>query len=122
MRTKTILLSVLIITLPFLTEAAGAPRTFKELSGTIFSLLTAGIGTLVALGLVIFLWGIASNMTKLSQGEGPAYRAYIFWGVIIIFVMVSVLGIVKLVASTIFTGSNPQIQQQQPAPSSLLNG
>ncbi len=104
-----------------ISEAAGAPRTFKELAGNIFTLLTTAIGTLIALGLVIYLWGIASNLTKLSKGEGGAYRAYVFWGTIILFVMVSVLGIVQLIGLTIFTGGNSPIQQQQQAPASLLN-
>lgn len=122
MRTRIILISILIAALPLLAEAAGAPRTFKELAGQIFKLLTAGIATMVALGIVIYIWGIASNMFKLGEGDTNAYRAYIFWGVIIVFVMVSIVGIVRLMAATIFQGGGQQQQQQQQqnAPTSLL--
>ena len=123
MKKRTILLGVLILTLPLLAEAAGAPRTFKELAGNIFALLSYGITMLVTAGIVLYLWGIASNMTKLSQGEvARAYRAYVLWGIIIIFVMVSIFGIVRLVADTFFTSGNNQIPQQLPQPASLLNG
>jgi hypothetical protein len=122
MRTRILFLSLATLALPLLAEAAGAPKTFKELSGMLFTLLASGIATLVALGIVIYLWGIASNMTKLSQGEGGAYRSYVFWGIAIIFVMVSIFGIVRLIASTFFGGGSLPQQQQQVAPSSLLNG
>jgi hypothetical protein len=122
MRTRTILIGLLVLALPIVAEAAGAPRTFKELAGTIFSILSYGITMLVTAGIVLYLWGIASNMTKLSQGEvARAYRAYVLWGIIIIFVMVSIFGIVRLVTDTFFTSGNNQVPQQQPQPSSLLN-
>jgi len=108
------------LSVPFIAEAAGAPKTFKELADQVFTLLTSGIATLVALGIVIYLWGIASNMMKLSSGESAPYRAYVLWGVIIIFVMVSILGIVRLIGTTLFSGSNAPVQQT-PAPASLLN-
>ena len=80
----------------------------------------AAIATLVALGIVIYIWGIASNMMKLSEGDPGAYRGYIFWGIIIVFVMVSIVGIVRLIGTTFFQSGQGTIQQQ-PAPSSLLN-
>ena len=109
MRSRVVLIGLIGIALPLIAEAAGAPRTFKELADQIFTLLSAGIATLVALGIVIYIWNIASNMMKLSQGEvATAYRAYIFWGIIILFVMVSIVGIVRLLATTIFQGGSQQ--------------
>ena len=63
-------------------------------------------------------------MMKLSEGDAGAYRAYIFWGIIIIFVMVSIMGIVRLIGGTLFQGggSAKPAAPQQVAPTSLLNG
>jgi len=122
MRTRIILLSVLLVTLPILAEAAGAPRTFKELADQVFTLLAAGVATIVALGIVIYIWGIASNIMKAEEGFSNAqYRNTIFWGIIIVFVMVSAMGIVRLIGTTLFQGGE-QSSPQQSAPTSLLNG
>ena len=115
------LLSIVLAVVPLLAEAAGAPRTFKELAGQVFTLLSAGIATIVALGIVIYIWGIASNMMKVEEGFNNAgYRNTILWGIVIIFVMVSIFGIVNLLYATFFQGGAQQPQQQD-APRSLLN-
>jgi|GEM_PF-2440855 len=119
MWTRVIFFSALIVALPLLAEAAGAPKTFKELANQTFTLLTSGIATLITLGIIIYLWGIASNMMKLSEGDTSAYRGYVMWGIVIIFVMVSIVGIVRLIGTTLFQSGGSPVQRQ-PAPASLL--
>ena len=122
MRTRILLVSALVFLLPLIAEAAGAPKTFKELANQTFTLLTSGIATLIALGIVIYLWSIASNIAKAQEGFSNAgYRTAILWGIIIIFVMVSVIGIVRLIGTTLFQNGGNAPAQQQVAPSSLLN-
>ena len=96
---------IVLLFAPLFAEAAGAPRTFKELSSQLVTILSAGVVTLVALAIVIYIWGIASNMIKLGEGEGDKYKAYIFWGIAILFVMVSIWGIIGLLNNTIFSGN-----------------
>ena len=102
MQTRIFVLAVLISIAPLFAEAAGAPRTFRELASDIVEILSAGVATLLGLGIVIYVWGIASNMIKLGEGDPTAYRSYILWGIIILFVMVSVWGILNLIRQTIF--------------------
>lgn len=90
--------------IPLIADAASAPRTFRELANQTVTVLSSATVTLVLLGLVIYIWGIASNMIKLGQGEGAAYKAYILWGVIILFVMVSIWGILGILRDTVFSG------------------
>jgi hypothetical protein len=108
MKTRVIILSIFLSLFPLIAEAAGAPRTFKDLAGQIFTLLSAAITTIVILGILVYLWNIASNMAKSEEGfSNSQFRNSILWGIIILFVMVSVMGIVRLIASTLFgdTGS-----------------
>lgn len=121
--TKRVLIFSLVFSLiPLLVEAAGAtgtPRTFKELAYQIVTLLSGAVGTVVILAVVIYVWRITSNMVKLSEGDTGAYRAFLFWGVIIIFVMVSIWGIVRVLEATFLQNGQSSIQQ---TPASLLQG
>lgn len=96
----------LFIFLP--TIALAAPRTFSELSETAITLLNGGIGVTIILGLVIYFYGIASGIGKLKGGGMEELRPRIVWGLIAIFVMVSVWGIVGLVRNTLFGGGGGQ--------------
>ncbi len=102
MQRKIVVIGVLLMTLPLLAEAAGAPRTFHELAANLVDLLSAGVATLLLLGVVIYLWGIASHMAKLGEGDAGAFRSFVLWGIIILFVMVSIWGILNLLRATLF--------------------
>jgi hypothetical protein len=105
MKFRIILFSVLL-SAPLVADAASAPRTLRELAAQIVDVLTYTTATLVLLGLVIYMWGIASNIFKLSEGEvGDAYKTYVFWGIIGLFVMVSIWGILRLLQASLFGGS-----------------
>lgn len=105
MKTRIILFTIVLTVLPLVADAASAPRTLRELAATIVSMMTYATATLVLLGIVIYLWGIASNMYSLSEGETNAYRNYILWGIIILFVMVSIWGILRLIQASVFQGN-----------------
>lgn len=102
---RVLALSIALAAVPALAEAAGAPRTLRELAIEIVDVMTYATATLVLLGLIIYMWGIASNIFKLSEGEtGPAFKNYVFWGITIIFVMVSIWGILRLLQASVFDG------------------
>jgi hypothetical protein len=122
MRKRVLIFSLVFAMLPLLVDAAGptaAPRTFKELANQAVTVLSAAVVTIVILAVAIYAWRIASNMFKLSEGDTGAYRAFVFWGVMIIFVMVSVWGIVRVLQMTFFQTGQTSIQQ---SPASLLQG
>ncbi|MFZ2555524.1 MAG: hypothetical protein WAZ27_00435 [Minisyncoccia bacterium] len=91
-----------LLFLPLIVSAA--PRTFAELAGTTVGIINAAIGATIILGLVIYFYGIASGVAKLQSGGVEELRTRIVWGLVAIFVMVSVWGIVGLIRNTLFGG------------------
>lgn len=84
--------------------AFAAPRTFTEFAEYLVRFINAGIGTAIILGVVIYFYGIASGLTHLKSGSMEQVRTRIVWGLIAIFVMVSVWGIVGVIRNTLFGG------------------
>ncbi len=57
---------------------------------------------LFAAGVFMFMWGLVVFMTNLeSQEKRREGTQHMLWGIIGIFIMASVLGILRIVASTI---------------------
>lgn len=81
-----------------------APRTFSDLAGNVVQILNAGIGTIIILGLVIYFYGVATSIPRLKADDGERLRAHFLWGIIALFVMVSVWGILGLLRNTLFGG------------------
>lgn len=86
--------------------AYAAPRTFVELANLVVLILDNATIVLIVLGLVVYFFGISTNILKFSEEGGEKVRQYFFWGIIVIFVMVSIWGILRLLRNTLF-GSNP---------------
>lgn len=104
---------LLVLALPVVASAA-APTTLKELVGQIVEILNTATGVLVAAALVAFLYGAAYNMMKAGERGSGALRQFLVWGVIILFVMVSIWGILNLLQQTLFGttgGTSGGIQQ-----------
>lgn len=95
---------VSILSLPMAAYAA-APRTFKELADLIVSILDGGTALLVLGAIVIYFWGISTNLLKMKDEGGEVFKRYFFWGIVAIFVMVSVWGITNLLRNTLFGGN-----------------
>lgn len=95
---------VILALLVFPGVALAAPRTFDELAGSIVQLLNAGIGVSIILGLVVFFYGLAVSMPHKEHADWERLRNTILWGIIALFVMVSVWGILGLVRNTLFGG------------------
>ncbi len=98
-------LSVALLALPTV-ALASAPRTFEELANLIVEILDSGVGLLVLAGIVIYFYGVSTNIMKMSDEGGQKARAYFVWGILVIFVMVSIWGILDLLQNTLF-GNNP---------------
>lgn len=94
---------VLVFALPFV-AAAAAPTTYKELVTYLITIMNYTIGTLVVLGLVIYLYGAAMNILKAKDGDAKQSRNFLLMGVAILFVMVSVWGILELLQATFLEG------------------
>ena len=100
MKFRNVLYLALLISAPLVVFAA--PRTYRELVEYLIKIMNYTIGTLVVAGLVIYFFGIARNMMKAKDGDASQQRNFIIMGVIIIFVMVSIWGILRLLRATFF--------------------
>ncbi|MFA7309466.1 MAG: hypothetical protein WC050_01040 [Candidatus Paceibacterota bacterium] len=85
---------------------ASAPRTFSELAVLVVDILNGAAGLLVLAGIVIYFYGLSTNILKMKDEGGEKMRAYFVWGIIVIFVMVSVWGILRLLQATLFGGDH----------------
>jgi hypothetical protein len=81
---------------------AASYGTFAELASFIVSLLNGGTALLVVAGVVVYFWGVSTNIFKLQKGDASQWKAHLLWGIGILFVMVSIWGIVALVQDALF--------------------
>lgn len=77
--------------------------TFKVLVENIYTLISTGISVLIGIGLVIFLWGMVLYVYRAgslkAQNSG---KDIMTWGLLTLFVMVSVWGIISLAQTAFF--------------------
>lgn len=91
---------ILILGAPLV--VAAAPRTYRELVEYLIKIMNYTIGTLIVLGLVTYFYGVAHNIIRSKEGDSGQQRSFILMGVVVIFVMVSVWGILRLLRTTFF--------------------
>lgn len=94
-----------LFSLPTLSFAQGAPseppKDFGEFAGIVMDLISLAIPIVIGLSLIAFLWGLtvfilnADNEEKITEG-----KTFMVWGVIGLFVMVSVWGIINLLTGS----------------------
>jgi len=97
--------ATLVLAAPWLAEAA-APRTWSELVNSLVTIMNAGAVTLITLAFVGYFYGISSNILKFGEDTDMAKRkAYFVWGIIILFVMLSIWGILNLLQNTFLRGA-----------------
>lgn len=101
MRFPRFILPLALLAAPAVASAA-APRTFLELSNLIVLILDNATAVLVVAGIVVYFYGISTNILNFSEDGGEKVRSYFFWGIIVLFVMVSIWGILRLLQSTLF--------------------
>ena len=116
MRIFRLSLAFLILVSPLAAEAA--PQTFQDLANLIVTILDNATAVLVVLGIVVYFYGISTNILKFGEGDKEKFKNYMVWGVIVLFVMVSIWGILRLLQSTLFGDSvSPTNGAAQQAPS-----
>lgn len=86
-----------------LSDAGGT--TIGTILGKISEILNSVIPILMILATLIFLWGIISYITASGDEEKlKSARTYIIWGLIALFVMVAVWGLVQVLLTTFGLG------------------
>ena len=93
--------AIIVAAAPVAVFAAG---TLTDVITTVGNLIGSIVPIIIAIALVVFLWGIISYITA---GDDPkkkeATRGYMIYGIIGLFVMVSVWGLVRILQSTFGT-------------------
>lgn len=113
MKFVRILSAVAVLALPVVASAEAA-RTFQELSVDIVDILDATTAVLIVAGIVVYFYGVSTNILNFSENGAEKVKAYFFWGIIVLFVMVSIWGILRLLQDTLFGGSvNPATGEVQ---------
>lgn len=118
---KTIYISSLLLFTPFLASAAGectGAETKFDTLGHMFNWISCTliefiVPLLFSLAVVMFIWGIiqyflnAENEEKRKKG-----KSFMLWGIIALFVMISMWGLVGVLSNTFGTKTLiPQLSQ-----------
>ena len=95
--------ALFLLTLASPSVAFAAPRNFAELAETVVRIIDTGTGVLIVLAFVVYFWGISQNILDFED-DPEKRRAYFFWGLVALFAMVSIWGIIGLLQNTLFGG------------------
>ena len=107
MRTRTIGISALAfaaIALPFI---AIAQVTVESTLDRVLGILNMAMFLFITIAIVVFFWGLITYLGNIG-GEDAAKKGIqlMLWGIIALFVMVSVWGIIRLLQNTFGVGGN----------------
>lgn len=81
--------------------AVGASGTFEDLIDVFSKIFGKIIPFFMVLATVIFLWGVITYITAGGEEEKiSSGRTYMLWGVIALFVMIAVWGLVGVITGT----------------------
>lgn len=83
-----------------------AATTFSGLVDSVLSIINTIVPLLASVAVIIFLWGIVRYIAGASDSESHAKgRDLMVWGVIALFVMFSLWGLVGIIQSTFLGGA-----------------
>lgn len=86
---------------------AAAPKNLVELANMLAAMFNSGATFLILLAVILFFSGVTVSLFNKGQGKinGEKFRQMLLWGISILFVMVSIWGIIRLLQETLF-GNN----------------
>jgi hypothetical protein len=92
------MMALFVVVLPATVSAISLQNIIQNLSMT---LLSPFINILLTAALVVFFWGMVKYIYSLGEKEKTEGRMLMVWGVIALFAMVSVWGLVRVVQETL---------------------
>lgn len=110
-------LSALLFALPLFASAQNL-QPLANLISSIARIVGALVPILITMALVVFFWGLVRYLWGAKEGGHDEGKSLMIWGLITLFVMVSVWGIVRLGQDAL--GLNPN--QNVNAPQVLVPG
>lgn len=109
MRTRLAIASALPL-LGSLVPAVASAATLTDTLVFASTFLNGVIGLFITLAIVVFFWGLIKYLWSMGPEDASEGLRIMFWGVIAIFVMVSIWGIIRLLQSTLkVTSTDPVI-------------
>ena len=112
---KTSLKKVGVAAAMFLLPAVAFAQYSVTNSSTLFdavrSILNAVIPIIIALAVVYILWGIVQSFITASEDDRKKGHVKILYGIIALFIMISIWGLVNILVNT--TGLNNQVPTNQ---------
>lgn len=93
--------------------AASAQTTFGSILGTVGGLINTIIPILIAAGLAYFIYGVVKFIMSKDGDEKGTARKIMINGVIGLFVIVSVWGLIGVIQSTFGIGAGGTLNQSQ---------
>ena len=106
-RVASIAAAALALGSPLVASAQGAD-TFQSLANIVAKIFNAGAILLITATVAVYFYGIVGNIYNMSKGEARSdMRTNMLWGIFIIFLMVSIWGIVQFLQYSLFGGPSP---------------
>ena len=95
---------------------AETPKDFKSLVENIFigGVLKPIVPLLIGLGVVVFIYGVLILMFSEGGEKKEEGKQYMVWGIVGIFVMVSVWGLVSILSSSFQLNTTPPVIKIEP--------
>jgi hypothetical protein len=113
MRKYIYIISFFILSLVSIPVFAQTPNTFKDVINTVFinGLMRPIVPLLIGLAVLVFIYGVLVLMFSEGGEKKEEGKQYMLWGIIGIFVMVSVWGLVNILKGTFGLSENvPKIE------------
>jgi hypothetical protein len=102
--TKSTLINISFLSVPIM--AFAAVRDLQDIMDILIDLIEQAIIVVVALALLVFFWGLVKFIMSAGSEEGRKEgKSIMIWGIIALFVMLSVAGILRVLDNTFFGGS-----------------
>ena len=79
----------------------GSSDGIRHLLGIAAGIIQALIPIVIGLAVLVFLWGVLKYVLSTSDGGKGEGRTFMLWGIIALFVMVSVWGLVNILRDSL---------------------
>ncbi len=108
---KLLAASSLIYALPFVAFAqTDAKDTITQLVEALGGIVDLLIPIMIGLALVIFFWGLIRFVFNQGSDKAAAAKKYMLWSVIALFIMVSIMGIIGVIRTTLGVNEDSTIK------------
>jgi hypothetical protein len=88
-------------------SAGSGGRTATDLLGQVAGIVQAIIPIIIGAAVLVFLWGVLRYFFSKDDKSRKESINYIVWGIIALFVMVAIWGLVNILQSTFLSNANP---------------